>query len=466
MLKNYQSIVDNLRSGVVITHANLEILYMNEFAKELLGEIKNTNRAKNLHDYLFHTTEQKVFDMHQCKHSMREQKKRFFHKTLIVRTPYRERLIYFSSQPFRQDNKELFLFQITDISDEMECLTQSPDDFGKSEYYLEKKIIGHDENIRKIYRMISLAAESDVNVMILGESGTGKELVADAIHELSYRKNDPFIKINCASLSDTLLESELFGHVKGAFTDAWKDKPGKFELAQGGTIFLDEIGEISLALQVKLLRVIQEKTIERVGDNKPLKVNMRIIAATNKNLRQQIAENTFREDLYYRLNVFNIQMPPLRERHLDIPALTDFFINKFNQSTRKNVKGISREALKILMEYHWPGNIRELQNAIEHAFVLVDGAIIDSGDLPPEITTNHSSMPLPGHSPPQENIRKINDSLKTIKKSRTGRLQITKEQLEKILVLYDHNQSKTAEHLGISRVALWKKIKKFGIDLS
>ncbi|MFW6249018.1 MAG: sigma-54 interaction domain-containing protein, partial [Bacteroidota bacterium] len=349
MLKNNQSIINNLRSGVLITNTSLEILFMNDFARKLLGDIQNTKQPKNLQDYPFLTTEQKAFDMQHCKHSMKKLKRQYLHKTLILKTPHGERLIYFTSQPFRQDNDDFFLFQITDISDEMECLTQSPDDFGKSEYYLEKKIIGHDEKIRKIYKMISLAAESDVNVMILGESGTGKELVADAIHELSHRKNEPLIKINCASLSDTLLESELFGHVKGAFTDAWKDKPGKFELAQGGTIFLDEIGEISSAMQVKLLRVIQEKTIERVGDNKPVKVNMRIIAATNKNLRQLIRENVFREDLFYRLSVFNILMPPLRERHLDIPALTDFFINKFNEATLKNVKGISREALKILM---------------------------------------------------------------------------------------------------------------------
>ncbi|MFP4288022.1 MAG: sigma-54 interaction domain-containing protein [Bacteroidales bacterium] len=465
MLKNYQSIVDNLRSGVLITNTSLEILFMNDFAEKLLADIQNIKQTKNLQDYPFHTTEQKAFDMHQCKHSMKKQKKQYFHKTLIVKTPMGERLIYFSSQPFRQENTDFFLFQITDISDEMECLTQSPDDFGKSEYYLEKKIIGHDEKIRKIYRMISLAAESDVNVMILGESGTGKELVADAIHELSYRKNEPFIKINCASLSDTLLESELFGHVKGAFTDAWKDKLGKFELAQGGTIFLDEIGEISPALQVKLLRVIQEKTIERVGDNQPVKVNMRIIAATNKNLRQLIRENAFREDLFYRLSVFNIQMPPLRERHLDIPALTDFFINKFNESTLKKVKGIGREALKTLMEYDWPGNVRELQNAIEHAFVLVDGATIESADLPPEISKKQTFSQSFTDSQLQQNSKEKEETINTVKKNRSGRLNITKEQLENVLSAYNHNQSKTAKHLNISRVALWKKIKKLGIDM-
>jgi two-component system, NtrC family, response regulator HydG len=464
MFTDFRTITDSLPCGLVITDQNLNIHYLNSFASNKIFSVAKNGSPGNMKDHKFFTTDMRMFDMDDCMRNMVEQGKRNFHKTLIIRSGETERLVYFSVKSFSEKNHDYYLFNITDISDEMDCITHSPGTFGKGDYLLRKKIIGHDPKVEEIYRMISLAADADVNVLIQGESGTGKELVADAIHELSYRKNKPFVKVNCAALSETLLESELFGHVKGSFTGAYKDKTGKFEQASGGTIFLDEIGEISQSLQVKLLRVLQEKTIEKVGDNKPVKVDMRIMAATNKDLRELIRKNIFREDLFYRLNVFNIVMPPLRDRHLDIPILIEFFVEKFNRSTSKNIKGVSRDALKILMDYPWPGNIRELQNAIEHAFVLVRGNLIDVEDLPEEIRKGRHAATL------KETVDRQNNDLSAsvyyaeiFRKNKSGRLKINKEQLKGVLEMHDWNQSKTADYLGISRVALWKKMKKLGL---
>lgn len=464
MFTDFRTITDSLPCGLVIADKELNILYLNSFARIKIFTATGKTSPGNMRDHLFYTTDMRVFSMDDCMRSMVEQRKRNFHKTLIIKSGETERLVYFSVKIFSENNQDFYLFNITDISDEMDCITHSPGTFGKGDYLLRKKIIGHDPKLEEIYRMISLAADADVNVLIQGDSGTGKELVADAIHELSDRKNHPFVKVNCAALSETLLESELFGHVKGSFTGAYKDKTGKFEQANGGTIFLDEIGEISQALQVKLLRVLQEKTIEKVGDNKPVKVDMRIVAATNKDLRELIRKNIFREDLFYRLNVFNIVMPPLRERHLDIPMLIEYFVEKFNRSTSKNIKGVSRDALKILMEYPWPGNIRELQNAVEHAFVLVRGNLIEVEDLPEEVRKGRLTESIKETGDRQNNDLSASVYYAEIfRKNKSGRLKINKEQLTGVLEMHDWNQSKTADYLGISRVALWKKMKKLGL---
>ncbi len=464
MFTDFEKLARSLPCGLVVVDARLNIHYINDFACSNIFNLGKDTRLKNMEDAQFYTTDMRRFNMGDCMRNMLEESKRNFHKTLLVKNDGQEKLVYFSVNKLKRPQKDdLYICNIADISDEMDCITHSPGTFGKGDFLIRKKIIGQDKKVREIYRMIQLAADSEVNVLVQGESGTGKELVADAIHELSDRKNNPLIKVNCAAFSETLLESELFGHVKGSFTGAYKDKTGKFELAHGGTIFLDEIGEISQSLQVKLLRVIQEKTIEKVGDNKPVKVDMRIIAATNKSLRELIQKDIFREDLYYRLNVFNIVMPPLRDRILDIPQLTDFFMDKLNDSTGKNIKGLSREAMKILMDYPWPGNIRELQNAMEHAYVLVKGNVIEASDLPAEILDFHKTQtPLPAKDKNHELSASVYYS-DIFKSKKSGRLNISREQLESVLEINDWNQSKTAEHLGISRVALWKKMKKFGI---
>ncbi len=457
---DFSKMAEAMPSGVVVIDRELRVFYMNPFAGKLLGHLSGSKpELKELPADLFYNTDNQIFDMTTCMQQMITSGKRLFHKTLVLNIGFGERMVFMSASSFEQRGKRLFLLVISDISDEMDCIVNTQGVYGRKSFFLSKKIIGDHEKIRNIHRMITLAAESNVNVMVCGESGTGKELVAEAIHELSDRNKKPLIKVNCSALSETLLESELFGHVKGAFTGAIKDKPGKFEEAQGGTIFLDEIGEVSPAIQVKLLRVIQEKTIERVGENRPRLIDMRIIAATNKDLRKLISNNSFREDLFYRLNVFSIIMPSLRERSLDIPILADHFIRQLVHSTGKQVKGLSREALRVMMDHDWPGNVREMQNALEHAFVLVQGNTIEVEDLPASITKPAS---LESVSDKTQMIADANESPPP-QKTRGGRLKISKQELIEVLETHGWNQTKTAETLGISRVALWKKMKKFDL---
>jgi Nif-specific regulatory protein len=259
-------------------------------------------------------------------------------------------------------------------------------------------VIGNSNKMREVFQMISQVSKSNATVLIRGESGTGKELAANAIHYNSLRHKNPFVKVNCAALPSNLIESELFGHEKGAFTGAIRQKHGKFELANKGTIFLDEIGSIGTGVQVKLLRVLQEKEFERVGGYRTLKADVRIIAATNKNLEQALEEATFRGDLYYRLNVFPIYMPPLRERKTDILLLADFFLEKYAKENHKDIRRFSTPAIDMLMQYHWPGNVRELENCIERAVLLCEKGVIHGYHLPPTVQTAEESDTLPGKS--------------------------------------------------------------------
>ena len=264
--------------------------------------------------------------------------------------------------------------------------------------YSITNIIGNSNKMREVYQMISQVSKSNATVLVRGESGTGKELTANSIHYNSNRAKNAFIKVNCVSLPANLIESELFGHEKGAFTGAIKKKLGKFELAHMGTIFLDEIGSISLDVQVKLLRVLQEKEFERVGGHKTIKVDVRVVAATNKNLEQAVEDESFRGDLYYRLNVFPIYMPPLRERKTDILLLADYFLEKYAKENNKDIRRFSTPAIDMLMEYHWPGNVRELENCIERAVLLCDEGVIHSYHLPPTLQTGTESDTLPAVS--------------------------------------------------------------------
>jgi len=314
-----------------------------------------------------------------------------------------------------------------------------------SKQYTFKDIISKNNDIQKIFDVLPDIAESDSTVLIQGASGSGKELFARAIHNLSHRKGKPYIIVNCGALPDTLLESELFGYVKGAFTDAKEDKPGRFALAEKGTLFLDEIAELSIALQVKLLRVLQQKEYEPLGATFPLKANVRIIAATNQDLSQLLARGTFREDLFYRLNVIKIELPPLSKRREDIPLLVDHFINQFNLKKGKKIIGMPNDVLNILMKYEFPGNVRELENIIEHAFVLCHGSQIEIEHLPKEF------------------IEKFQEDKMSNPKS-AGRLKEAESDLI-IDTLKKHggNRSKAAEELGIDKSTLWRKIKKYNI---
>ena len=308
--------------------------------------------------------------------------------------------------------------------------------------YTREDIISISYKIQKIFDILPEIAQSPANVLIQGESGTGKELFARAIHNLSARKDKPFIAVNCAALPDTLLESELFGYVAGAFTDAKKDKPGRFKLADGGTIFLDEIGDISPALQVKLLRVIQEKEYQPLGSSRMEKADVRIITATNKNIEELIKKNIFRQDLYYRINVVKIELPALRERMEDIGILCDYFIKKFNVTYGKKIKSVSADALACLMSYHFPGNVRELENIIERAFVMCKGEEILPEHLPAEICLIGSTQNN------KNSFQEIEASfiINTLKKNNWNRLA-------------------TARELGIHKTTLFRKIKKYGLKL-
>ena len=266
------------------------------------------------------------------------------------------------------------------------------------ERYSLYNIVGTNNKMTEVFQMIERIADTDVTVLIRGESGTGKELVANAIHFNSSRALKPFLKLNCAVLPDTLIESELFGHEKGAFTGATEQRMGRFERADGGTLFLDEIGTLNLTAQAKLLRVLQEKEFERIGGNRTFRVDVRIITATSKDLERSIEEGTFREDLYYRLNVFPIFMPALRERKTDILLLADYFVEKFNQKHKKDVRRISTPAIDMLIQYHWPGNVRELENCIERAVLFCTDRVIHSYHLPPTLQTGERSGTIPSLS--------------------------------------------------------------------
>jgi Nif-specific regulatory protein len=261
--------------------------------------------------------------------------------------------------------------------------------------YRITNIIGNSNKMREVFQMISQVSKSNATVLIRGESGTGKELAANSIHYNSYRQRAPFVKVNCAAIPANLIESELFGHEKGAFTGAVKRKLGKFELANKGTIFLDEIGSIGLDVQANLLRVLQEKEFDRVGCSRTIKTDVRIVAATNKNLEDAVEDESFRGDLYYRLNVFPIYMPPLRERKTDILLLADHFLEKYARENNREIKRFSTPAIDMLMAYHWPGNVRELENCIERAVLVCDGGVIHSYHLPPTLQTGSESDTLP-----------------------------------------------------------------------
>ena len=302
-----------------------------------------------------------------------------------------------------------------------------------------ENMIGKSHEIQKVFDLVKKVAPSKASVLITGESGVGKEMIANALHNLSPRKDKPFIKVHCAALSDSLLESELFGHEKGAFTGAIAMKRGRFELAHEGTIFLDEIGEISQNVQVKLLRVIQERKFERVGGEETLDVDVRIIAATNRNLEEEIKKGNFREDLYYRLNVVNINVPPLRERKDDIPIMVNNFIRKFSKENNKNITSVDTKAKNALYSYDWPGNIRELRNCIEGAVVIAEGSTLRLEDLPPAVrkSQENSSISIPAGTD-MDTAEKI----------------IIRETL-----LFCHgNKSKTAQVLGIGRKTLHRKL--------
>jgi len=307
-------------------------------------------------------------------------------------------------------------------------------------------MVGNSAKIQQVFNVVKKAAKSDSPVIIYGESGTGKEMVAHAIHRCGQHSNGPFVQLNCAALNEALLESELFGHTKGAFTGAYRHRIGRFEAADGGDLFLDEIGDVPLSIQVKLLRVLESGQFERVGDHRSISVDVRIITATNKNLEELIARKVFREDLFFRINIIPIHLPPLRDHREDIPLLVNTFIQRLNQSTGKKITGLSQEAMERFMLHGWPGNVRELKSALEYAFVVAEKNVIGLDQLPPQFTPSDAfALPVQAMISP--------------------RAATEKEELIKTLRQTGGNQTRAAKVLGINRVTVWNRMKKYGVDL-
>ncbi|MDF1591968.1 MAG: sigma 54-interacting transcriptional regulator [Desulfobacterales bacterium] len=337
---------------------------------------------------------------------------------------------------------------LTDISElnrldqELDLLTRQMDE-GSGFHGL----VGKSAAMQNVFDVIPKAAQSDAPVIIYGESGTGKELVALAIHHLGRRKKGPFVQLNCTALNESLLESELFGHIKGAFTGAYRHRLGRFEAADGGDFFLDEIGDVPLSIQVKLLRVLETKQFDRVGDHRPISVDVRIITATNKDLGELMAQKKFREDFFFRINVIPIHIPPLRDRREDIPLLVNHFIQQLHTRTEKSIAGLSAEAMGLFMAYHWPGNVRELKSALEYAFVVSAKGLVKPEHLPLQIRNGAGqktgSFVVPGRKDEAE------------KKALVTALRRSKG-----------NQSQAARILGVNRVTVWNRMKKYGIDLT
>jgi len=340
---------------------------------------------------------------------------------------------------------------VTDLTELYKARQEAQAAMGRlGEIHSLDNIVGKSHAMRRVFSAIMAAARSEATVLIQGESGTGKELVAGAIHFNSHRANMPLVTANCSALPESLLETELFGHVKGAFTGAVRNRLGRFEEASGGSIFLDEIGELSAYIQVKLLRVLQEKQIERIGESVSRTIDIRIIAATNKDLYGEVSDGKFREDLFYRLKVFPIHIPPLRDRKEDIPLLVNHFIDLQNEKTGKRIRGLSDPAMRLLMDYPWYGNVREVENAIEHAFVLCSGEDIDIFDLPVEIRQIEYSQGT--RLPPSRGARE-------------PKRKLSREVLLELLSETAWNKAEVARQVGLSRTSVWKYMKKWDIPL-
>ena len=430
-------ILDSVTEGVFTVNENMEITYFNKAAERISG----MPREKAIGQYCFDVLRSNICET-ECpiRFSLESGEEIIDKHRNILRVDGKKISVAISASVLRDDNGKMIggVETLRDLS-KIEALEKEI-----HKQYTFEDIISKNNKILQIFNTLPNISESNSTVLIQGSSGTGKELFARAIHNLSNRKDGPFIAINCGALPDTLLESELFGYVKGAFTDAKKNKPGRFELAKGGTIFLDEIDSLPLSTQVKLLRVLQEKEFEPLGATSSIKTNVRVISATKYDLYKLVQNDKFRDDLFYRLNVVKIELPPLKERRDDIPLLIQHFIEKFNHYMHKSINRVSDDVLKLLLNYSFEGNIRQLENIIEHAFVMCQTEEISLEHLPPEIYLS--------------DLKNETDTLSDIPLKESEYRTILKA-----LNKHHWNTLDTANELKIHRSTLWRKMKKHGL---
>jgi PAS domain S-box-containing protein len=433
--ENMQAIFNGLAEGILTIDRDLIVTNANLALGDIVGVHATECPGRHLSELLVGAGDELERLLRESVEG-RPVKKR---EIAFLTTRREARTANLTTAPLTNPDGEIdgLIVVLEDIS-EIRRLTEELE--GRSSYF---RLVGRNPRLLQIYDMVDNLADNDVTVLVTGESGTGKELVAHAIHYRSHRSSGPFVRVNCAALSETLLESELFGHVKGAFTGAVKDRIGRFEEANGGTIFLDEIGDISPAVQQRLLRVLQEREFERVGESRTRQIDVRVIAATNRDLKQLVDEGRFREDLYYRLNVVTLDLPPLRERREDIPLLVDHFLAKFNASMHRSVEGVAGELLERLIDYDWPGNVRELENAIQRALVVARGKTIRCAHLPPEII---GAVAPPAARPVVAESREIDRATLLEALERSG-----------------WNKSAAARELGVDRTTIWRRMKRLGI---
>ena len=438
--KFFPLIFDTISHGIFTIDQGGRITSFNQAAEQITGYREEEVLGRACSEVFKTDICEKVCPL---KQSILTRKKTENREVLVQTREGRQLPISISTSALISDRGEVIggVEMFRDISTEEELKKQLYSSFGLED------IVTKSPAMKGVLEMLPLVAMSQSTVLIRGESGTGKELVARAIHNHGPRRQRPFVAINCAALPDTLLESELFGYRRGAFTDAKKDKPGRFARAEKGTLFLDEVGDLSPAMQAKLLRVLQEKEYEPLGSNQPVKADVRIIAATNKNLAGEVQRKKFRQDLYFRLNVVNILLPPLQDRREDIPLLVNHFLQRFNALQGRRILRCSERVMAALMRYPFPGNIRELENAIEHAFVVCAGDTIRLDDLPPHLVAAASQPP-------------------SLENGRTRPLDDAEaEVIRSALARHHGNRQSAAAELGISRNTLWRKIKKYQIDL-
>jgi two-component system response regulator HydG len=443
---HWKKVIDTLRDGLLIVDPGGTIIAINASAERITGYQSDDLIGRSCR--ILNCTGCEVYGSGKAWCSLFDRGDVREKKCLISKKNHRNIHIIKSATVLRDENGCVIgaVETLTDISHEVHQETEILS-LRKSCRLNEgfHGILGTSAPMQRLFELIDNVARSKTPAMILGPSGTGKELVARAIHESSPRKNKPYIQVNCSALNDNLLESELFGHVKGAFTGADQLRIGRFEAAQEGTIFLDEIGDLSFSTQTKLLRVLEENKVERVGDHRPIAVDVRIITATNKDLELLVADGSFREDLFFRINVFPIHCPSIAKRTEDIPLIVREFIDRENLEFNKHISGITPAAMEKLMVYPWPGNVREIRNAIQYAFVLCRNDVIDCAHLPPKIAN-------PAIEPPT-NTRKMPAKDRIFQDTLTA------------LHTANGNQSCAAKMLGVSRVTIWKRIKKYGIDV-